>query len=1043
MKFLIVDSDRAARARTVDLLREAHPAAEWVEAGASEDYRRALQGEPVDLVLTDQALDWGDGLAVLREVRSRWPDVPVILVTALGGEDLLLAGLRAGIDDYVAKDRLEELVPAIQRALGDSREAPLQRQALVRALKLEQGRLAAVLDHLPVGVWIADAKGQLVSKNREADRIWAGDAPLVESVASYPQYQAWDPETGDRLQPESYPVARALRTGQEVGPVELHVRRFDGSEGDVLVSATPIKDDRGQVTGVVGINVDVTNRKRNEEALRESEQMFRFVATNVPDTLFFQDLDLRYTWIFNPAEPLETSHVVGRTDADLLPAEEAEKLTRIKRQVIETGEGTRVEIELSPVGIPRWYEAVYEPSRDAAGKFVGVVSYSRDITPRKRAEAARERLLAENRLQRELLERVLEAVPAAIAVIRGPEYRYELVNSAHRAIPGMPDVDFVGRTVDEVIPERVDRGIREALDIVFATDKPLSFREIEGAAEMGIGDTYWDVDHVPLHDVQGRVSGVLVVAYEVTDHVVLLRAVQQQAAELDAVLDSIADGVLVYGPHAEVRRMNPAAQAILRYSPQVREEDFETRLKRWRIERADGTPYAPGAAPAARALSGQTVRGEVMALRSTDDGATIWVSAGAAPLVTESGEVQGAVASFSDITALVQARDQIEQANTLLRQQTATLEAQATELEGQNERLLRLAEHLTAEQARLRATLSALPVAVVIADAEGHLIERNARYFDIWGEDVPPVTPAEGGGAYKGWWADSGEPLTVEDWPLWRALYAGDVVAGEAIDFERFDGTCGTMLNSAAPIRDDGGRIIGAVAVLYDITERRRAEAELQRTAEELEVLNQANRTLLQEINHRVKNTLTGILSLIYSERARLGRTGDGEALEALQRLAERVGSLAAAHTLLSAGGWRPLELDTLAGDVIQAATPDTRCRIDVRPTSVRVTPEQAHNLALVLGELTTNTAKYGQAGRVEIRVDVAVGDGQVCLTYRDRGPGYPDAVLAGDRRSVGLGLVDTLVTHSLRGAWSIRNDNGAVTKVCFPAGPDLGEDGP
>jgi two-component sensor histidine kinase len=55
-------------------------------------------------------------------------------------------------------------------------------------------------------------------------------------------------------------------------------------------------------------------------------------------------------------------------------------------------------------------------------------------------------------------------------------------------------------------------------------------------------------------------------------------------------------------------------------------------------------------------------------------------------------------------------------------------------------------------------------------------------------------------------------------------------------------------------------------------------------------------------------------------------------------------------------------------------------------------------------------------------------------MVYRDRGSGYPETVLAGERRSVGLELVQMIVSHSLRGSWVIRNENGAVTEIRFPS---------
>jgi PAS domain S-box-containing protein len=154
------------------------------------------------------------------------------------------------------------------------------------------------------------------------------------------------------------------------------------------------------------LNGMAMERKEAEEELRISEEKFRFAATNIPDTLFFQDRDLRYVWIFNPAEPFQESQVVGRTDADLLPSEEAGRLAAIKRKVLETGAGVRMELQLSPGGITRWYEALYEPSRDGEGRIVGVVSYSRDVTERKEAEEAIRK--ARDELETRVQERTVE-----------------------------------------------------------------------------------------------------------------------------------------------------------------------------------------------------------------------------------------------------------------------------------------------------------------------------------------------------------------------------------------------------------------------------------------------------------------------------------------------------------------------------------------------------------------------------------------------------------------------------------------------------------
>ena len=140
---------------------------------------------------------------------------------------------------------------------------------------------------------------------------------------------------------------------------------------------------------------DITERKRTEENLRKSEERLALVVKHSPDRMFMQDRDLRYVWIYNPAGGLTREAVTGKTDFDLLPSDQALKLTDVKRQVLATGNSRKVEYELSPGGVTRWYETVYEPYFDQQGEAMGLFGYSRDITDRKAAEKDRERLIAE------------------------------------------------------------------------------------------------------------------------------------------------------------------------------------------------------------------------------------------------------------------------------------------------------------------------------------------------------------------------------------------------------------------------------------------------------------------------------------------------------------------------------------------------------------------------------------------------------------------------------------------------------------------------
>jgi PAS domain S-box-containing protein len=128
----------------------------------------------------------------------------------------------------------------------------------------------------------------------------------------------------------------------------------------------------------------------------------------------------------------------------------------------------------------------------------------------------------------------------------------------------------------------------------------------------------------------------------------------------------------------------------------------------------------------------------------------------------------------------------------------------------------------------LQTVLDTLPAGVCILDKDGRLLATNNEFRRIWTGNRTTAPPLIGtvkeAATYRGWWADTGEPLVGGDWGSSRALASGETSFGEVIDIERFDGTRGTILNNAAPLRDAQGNITGAVAAVLDITERRRAE---------------------------------------------------------------------------------------------------------------------------------------------------------------------------------------------------------------------------
>jgi len=129
-----------------------------------------------------------------------------------------------------------------------------------------------------------------------------------------------------------------------------------------------------------------------------------------------------------------------------------------------------------------------------------------------------------------------------------------------------------------------------------------------------------------------------------------LRGAEQWAAELETTIAAIADGVVIFGPRGEMTRMNEAARELLRYPDELKRQPVAERISYLHMENAAGQPLVLEDSPVYRALHGETVRGEILALYH--NGQRIWISASAAPIRTREGEMLGAVATLSDITSL-------------------------------------------------------------------------------------------------------------------------------------------------------------------------------------------------------------------------------------------------------------------------------------------------------------------------------------------------------------------------------------------------------
>ena len=195
----------------------------------------------------------------------------------------------------------------------------------------DRQRLAATLEALPVGVWLADSAGRLTHTNPAAAELWGGEAPHSDNPDEYGVYRAWWPETGKRIAPPEWALARSLATGERVTGELVEIERFDGKRSFLLNSTAAILDREGQISGGVVVMVDVTERQsairereRLVESLERTEQRLREQFDKLPvPTYLYEERDDSFALLeMNEAAirafPWHDRSLIGRLHRDCL-----------------------------------------------------------------------------------------------------------------------------------------------------------------------------------------------------------------------------------------------------------------------------------------------------------------------------------------------------------------------------------------------------------------------------------------------------------------------------------------------------------------------------------------------------------------------------------------------------------------------------------------------------------------------------------------------------------------------------------------------------
>jgi len=432
LRVLILE-DRAADAELVlHELRRAGYEPEWKRVETEQDYLSQLD-QGYEIILADYNLPEFDGLRALELLKERGLDIPFIIVSGTIGEDKAVAAMKAGANDYVMKDRLVRLGTAVERGLRDTVERRERKRAEEEVRSLQR-RIEFILGATKTRLDIIDSEFNIHYIDPEWGKVY-GDHTGRKCYQYFMGRDEVCPGCG---------IVKALETRSIVITEEKLPRE---NNRPIQVTTIPFQDETGKWL-VAEVNVDITERKRTEEVLRETNEYLQNLFNSASAPIVVWDPQFRITAFnraFEAVSGWNARDVIGKSIEILFsPAQVESSMDRIRKTL--TGERWKtVEILIlhrdGSVRTVLWNSATVIA---ADGKTpLATIAQGQDITERKRAERVlrdseeRYRQLFEDALDGIALVdaqtgMILDCNPALLKVV-GRE-RHEVVGQSQRIL---------------------------------------------------------------------------------------------------------------------------------------------------------------------------------------------------------------------------------------------------------------------------------------------------------------------------------------------------------------------------------------------------------------------------------------------------------------------------------------------------------------------------------------------------------------------------------------------------------------------------------
>lgn len=529
-----------------------------------EEYTNALDNFKPDIILSNYTFPSFDGLTALKIREKLVPETPFIFISESIGEENAVALIKNGATDFVLKEQLRTLSDKINRALEEAATIKLRaahkqsEENRIPELWQNESQYRSLFENSMNGILLTITDGRILSANPAACEIFEMTEQEIIEAGRFGIADNTDPRLKQLLEERQ-------QTGRAKG--ELTLLRKNGIKFPAELTSTVFKDSQGEERTSMIIK-DISERKETEQKLAKSTDELQ-QALNDLNKILDSSLDIicsvdkegYFVSVSAASERIwgySPNELIGKKYIDLVFPEDA-----IKTLDTDTNIQSGVPVTMFENRYIHKDGHIVPMLWSSRWDETDQLSYgiAKDATDKKNLEKAFE-------IERQRFHDLYSQAPSCMAILKGPNHIYEMANPLYLQL--IEKEDIIGKTVKELMPELEGQGIFELLDTVYKTGETFSANEMLVKLDFhGNGklvDTYLNFIYQAHRSIDGIIDGIFVFVNDVTEQVLSRKKIEESVLRYSSLIEQASDAICILDASMKIIDVNRYACKKLGYT---------------------------------------------------------------------------------------------------------------------------------------------------------------------------------------------------------------------------------------------------------------------------------------------------------------------------------------------------------------------------------------------------------------------------------------------------------------------------------------------